>query len=127
MGEAPSAEAGGGRRCEVIPFLADHCFDEDILRAVIRRNPSIDFVLARDEGLQEAEDPDILAWAAQEGRVVITLDRNTMIAFALERIRHRQPMAGLVVINQFAPPCCETITWPGPSPMTQANTLKGPS
>jgi hypothetical protein len=87
----------------VIPFLADHCFDEDILRAVIRRNPSIDFVLARDEGLQEAEDPDILAWAVQEGRVVITLDRNTMIAFALERIRHRQPMAGLVVINQFAP------------------------
>ena len=26
-----------------------------------------------------------------------------MIAFALERIRSRQPMTGLVVINQFAP------------------------
>ena len=87
----------------MIPFLADHCFDEDILRAVIRRSPSIDFALARNEGLQEAEDPEILAWAAREGRVVITHDRNTMIAFALQRIRQRQSMAGLVVINQFAP------------------------
>lgn len=81
----------------MIPFLADYCCDEDIVRAVIRRNPSIDFVLARDEGLHEAEDPRILAWAAREGRVVITFDRNTMIAFALERIRHRQPMTGVVV------------------------------
>ena len=87
----------------MIQFLADHCFDEDILRAVLRKNPAVDFVLARDVNLSEAEDPEILAWAAEHGRVVITHDRNTMIAFAVDRIETRNTMAGLLVVKQSAP------------------------
>jgi hypothetical protein len=87
----------------VIRFLADHCFDEDILRGVLRKISAVQFVLARDIGLAEAEDRDILRWAAAEGLVVITHDRNTMIGFAIERIRRAEPMAGLVVVDRLAP------------------------
>ncbi len=86
----------------MVNFLADHCFDEDIVRAVKRRNAAIDIVLAREVGLAEAEDPEILAWAAKDGRVVLTHDRNTMIAFANRRTIDGEPMAGLVVVAQFA-------------------------
>lgn len=87
----------------MIRYLVDHCFDEDVLRALARKSPGMDFVLARDVGLAEAEDPDVLAWAAQEDRVVMTHDRNTMIGFAVERIRKHEAMAGLVLVSQFAP------------------------
>lgn len=51
----------------MIRFLADHCFNEDILRAVKRRDPAVDFVLARDAGLARIPDFDVLTWAAREG------------------------------------------------------------
>lgn len=41
----------------------------------------------------------------------MTHDRNTMIGFAVERIRSREAMAGLVVVSQVAPlaTCIEDI------------------
>jgi predicted nuclease of predicted toxin-antitoxin system len=87
----------------VIRFLADHCFDEDILRGVLRKNAAVQILPARNVGLAEAEDPDVLRWAAGEEMVILTHDRNTMIKFAIERIRRAEPMAGLVVIDQAAP------------------------
>jgi hypothetical protein len=50
----------------VIRYLADHCFDEDLLRAVTRADPTIDFVVARHVGLARAPDPDVLSWAARD-------------------------------------------------------------
>ena len=86
----------------MISFLADHCFDEDMLRAIQRRAPAVDVILARAAGLAEAGDAEVLAWAAGERRVIITHDRNTMIAFALDRIRRDLPMSGLIVVKRFA-------------------------
>ena len=40
-------------------------------------------------------DPDILARAAAEGRIVLTHDRNTMTGFAATRVNAGQPMPGL--------------------------------
>jgi hypothetical protein len=39
----------------------------------------------------------VLAWAASEGRVLITNDRNTMVDFAWERIGAGLPLPGLIV------------------------------
>ena len=41
-------------------------------------------------------DPEILAWAAAENRVLITNDRNTMIGFAKKRVAAGEPMPGLI-------------------------------
>ena len=42
-------------------------------------------------------DPEILAWAAAENRVLITNDRNTMVGFAYQRVSAGEPVVGLVV------------------------------
>jgi predicted nuclease of predicted toxin-antitoxin system len=43
-------------------------------------------MLAKHAGLSGADDPDILAWAAADDRVVLTHDVATMIAFAYARV-----------------------------------------
>lgn len=49
-------------------------FDQHVnARALARlRADGIDIVHAAEVGLSEADDPDILAWAAREGRIVVT-------------------------------------------------------
>ncbi len=49
-------------------------------------------------GLRTKEDPEILEWAAREGRIVISRDKSTMPDFAAERIRHGKMMPGLLVL-----------------------------
>ena len=67
-------------------FLTDENFDGRVIRGLIRRNPGIDLVRAVDVGLGGVEDPDVLAWAAAEGRIVLTHDVSTMVGFAYERV-----------------------------------------
>jgi len=47
----------------------------------------------------KAKNPEILAWAAAENRVLITNDRNTMIGFARKRAAAGEPMPGLIVTS----------------------------
>ncbi len=42
-------------------------------------------------------DPDILAWAAVENRVLLTNDRNTMVGFAYRRVAAGGAVPGLIV------------------------------
>ncbi|MGH7138758.1 MAG: DUF5615 family PIN-like protein [Pirellulales bacterium] len=51
-----------------------------------------------DAGLAGSEDPDVLEWAAQEDRVVVSHDVNTMPAFAYERVRAGQSMPGVFIV-----------------------------
>ena len=53
-------------------LAADENLNNDIIRGVLRRNPDIDIVRVQDAGLSGADDPAVLAWAAREGRVLIT-------------------------------------------------------
>jgi predicted nuclease of predicted toxin-antitoxin system len=50
-------------------------------------------------GLQGVGDPTILAWAANNERILLTHDRATMPDFAYERLVTEEPMTGLFVIN----------------------------
>ncbi|MBI4606197.1 MAG: DUF5615 family PIN-like protein [Planctomycetes bacterium] len=94
----------------MIRLLADHCFDEDILRALQRRagreGLTLDVVLARDVGLARAKDPEVLAWAALNGRVVLSHDRNTLVGFAHKRTRSGLAMSGLIAAALLRP--CRT-------------------
>ena len=84
-------------------FLIDECFDNDILRGVLRRMPDLDIVRVQDVGLSGAKDPEVLAWAAQQGRVLLTHDVSTMTAYAIERVRSGLALPGVFAVSQSVP------------------------
>jgi predicted nuclease of predicted toxin-antitoxin system len=63
----------------MIPILADENFHGDIVRGILRRNSEMDIVRVQDVGLAGADDPTVLEWAAQQGRVLLTHDVQTLI------------------------------------------------
>ena len=65
----------------MLKLVSDENFDGSILRGLYRRRPSLDIVRVQDVGLSAAPDPDILAWAAVENRILLTHDRETMPFF----------------------------------------------
>jgi hypothetical protein len=84
-------------------FLADEDFDNDIVRGLLRRLPTLDVVRAQDVGLSGQPDPVVLAWAAQADRVILTHDVSTMTAHAYGRIADGLPMAGVFAVSQSLP------------------------
>lgn len=68
-----------------------------IVRGLRRRLPKIDLVRALDFLSEGVPDPEILAWAASEDRVLITNDRNTMVGFAYQRVSSGDSMPGVIV------------------------------
>jgi predicted nuclease of predicted toxin-antitoxin system len=81
-------------------FLADEDFNNHIVRGLRRRLPSIDLVRVQDVGLDGSQDPQVLEWAATAGRLLLTHDAETMIAFAKERVSTGMSMPGVVEISQ---------------------------
>ena len=71
----------------------------DIIRGLRRRLPEIDLVRLHDALPEGTSDPKVLAWAAAENRIVITNDRNTMVAFAYQRVAAGEPMPGLIAMT----------------------------
>jgi predicted nuclease of predicted toxin-antitoxin system len=84
-------------------FLADENLNNQIVRGILRRNPEIDLVRAQDVGLSGVDDPSVLAWAAQENRIVLTYDVATMMDFAADRVQAGQSMPGLFEISRRVP------------------------
>jgi predicted nuclease of predicted toxin-antitoxin system len=70
----------------------------DIVRGLHRRQPDLDLARVQDEGLIGADDPAILAWAAERERIVLTHDRATMPDLAYERVAAGEPMPGVFVV-----------------------------
>jgi hypothetical protein len=87
----------------VIRFLADEDFNNDLLRALRRRRPAVDVVRVQDVGLSGQPDPLVLAWAAEQGRVLLTHDAATLVRHAFARLEAGGPMAGVLVVPQAAP------------------------
>jgi hypothetical protein len=55
-------------------------------------------VRVQDTQLAGAEDAEVLSWAAEERRVLLTHDVSTMAGFAFERVERGEPMPGLVEV-----------------------------
>ena len=60
----------------MLRLAADENFNHDIVRGLLRREPGLDIVRIQDVGLSGADDPTVLEWAAQEGRVLLTHDES---------------------------------------------------
>lgn len=87
----------------MLRLAADENFNNDILRGVLRRNAATDIVRIQDAGLSGADDPKILEWAAQEGRVLLTHDVATITRYAYERVRDGKPMPGVFEVGRGVP------------------------
>jgi hypothetical protein len=81
-------------------FIIDEDFDNRILRGLLRRQSNLDMIRVQDVGLASADDIIILEWAAQEGRILLTHDVNTMTYHAYERVSVEKPMAGVIIVPQ---------------------------
>lgn len=84
----------------MIRLAADENFHFDVVMGVRQRRPELDFVRIQDAGLAGAPDPEVLAWAAREGRPLVTHDVRTMPTFAYQRVERGLPMPGVFLVQQ---------------------------
>jgi Domain of unknown function (DUF5615) len=78
-------------------------FNNDIVWGLLRRKPELDIVRIQDAGLARADDPTVLAWAADTGRILLTHDVKTITRYAYERIGRGERMPGVVEVSRFVP------------------------
>lgn len=82
-----------------IRFLADADLKFQIVVAVRHGEPTVDFQSANEAGLKTLKDPQVLSYAAREGRILVTHDRSTMPHHFFSFIKTRQS-PGLIVVSQ---------------------------
>ena len=87
----------------MLKYAVDEDFNHEIIRGLALQDSSLDFLTVQDVDLLEVHDREILAWAAQERRILLTHDVRTMPMYAAERLRERQAMPGLVLVPQSLP------------------------
>ena len=84
----------------MLKLAADENFNNDIIRGLLRRKPDLDVVRVQDVGLSGADDPTVLDWAAQEGRILLTQDVSTITRYAYERVEAARAMPGVFEVSR---------------------------
>ncbi len=69
------------------------------MRGLRYQRPDLDLVRVQDIGLSGADDPTVLEWAAQAGRVLITHDVKTITKYAYDRLSQGLGMPGVIEVN----------------------------
>ncbi len=87
----------------MLRFVADENFNNNIVRGLLRRQPELDIVRVQDVGLTSADDPMVLKWASQEGRILLTHDVATITQYAYERVEAGLSMPGVFEMSLEVP------------------------
>lgn len=87
----------------MLRLAADENFNQKIVIGLRRRLPAVDLLTIRRAGLAGTLDPGVLAWAAAEGRVVLSHDTRTLATHAYERVGAGQPMPGVLEVPDLMP------------------------
>ena len=86
----------------MVRFQADADLNQILVAALVRRAPGVDFRTAELAQLRGLADPDVLALAARDGRILVTHDSKTMPRHFGEFIQsNRSP--GVIVVPQHLP------------------------
>lgn len=64
----------------MLRLLIDQDLDHVILRGLLLRVPNLDVITAHQVGLSDASDPNLLAWAAEHRRIVVSHHRQRRAA-----------------------------------------------
>jgi uncharacterized protein DUF5615 len=87
-------------------FLTDEDFANDIIKGLRLRLPLIDIVRVQDVGLLHAPDPDVLAFAREHDRILLTHDSHTMpvhFVASLPNIPQGHHSPGVMWLEQETP------------------------
>lgn len=79
-------------------FAADENFNGRILERLCQRFEDLDVVRIQDTDFYSAPDPAVLEWAAQEERIILTHDVQTLVNDAYRRIEQGLPMPGVILV-----------------------------
>ena len=79
--------------------------DEDISSKVaeILRKKGMDAVSAHETGMLEASDDEQLAFAASEGRTMVTRNRDDYITLSVQFFEDLKPHKGLIIVPHTIP------------------------
>ena len=80
-----------------IRFQADESLSYALIQAVLRWDATIEFITAQQAGVMGFGDPEVLASAAQSGRLLVTSDKATFPNHFAEFIA-QQESPGVIVI-----------------------------
>jgi len=81
----------------VLRLLADENFNGRILRALQRQIPDLDVLRVQDTHVGGADDQTLLQFAADENRILLSHDVETLVGYAWERVRSGMAMPGVIV------------------------------
>src|SRR5215472_17863603 len=84
----------------MIRFLADADLNEGIVAGCLRREPEMNCLSANDEGLKGLSDPEVLARAATQDRILVSHDFQTMPRHFGNFLRAANSSPGVLLIPQ---------------------------
>jgi hypothetical protein len=87
----------------MIRYLADADFNHAIVKGCRRQEPALDFLSANEAVLHGIADLDVLALAADQNRILVTHDRQTMPYHFGEFLMKRGTSPGVFLVSQYGP------------------------
>ena len=87
----------------MVRFLADASLHYAIVTGCVRREPAIDFLSAATAKLEGIIDPDVLALAAAQLRILVTHDFRTMPRHFAEFLTAGRSSPGVFLVKQRTP------------------------
>ena len=87
----------------MIRFMADADVNDAIVDGCRRREPAVDFLSANDANLEGVPDPDVLALAAAEVRILVSHDFRTIPEHFGEFLQTHGSSPGLILVPQHMP------------------------
>jgi hypothetical protein len=87
----------------MICFLADADLNEGIVAGCLRREPTMDFLSANEANLEGVPDPKVLALAAEQDRVLVSHDCQTMPQHFGDFLQARGSSPGVLLVPQSLP------------------------
>jgi hypothetical protein len=85
-----------------VRYQADADLNQAIVTGGLRREPTIDFQTAFAAGLEGVKDPEVLAIAAQQERILVSHDRKTMPSEFASFIVSNQS-SGVIIVSRKLP------------------------
>ena len=87
----------------MIRFLADASLHDAVVTGCRRREPAIDFLSAHEATLEGVPDPEMLAFATRQNRILVTSDFRTMPRHFGDFLKANGQCPGEFLVKQRTP------------------------
>ena len=87
----------------MIRYLADADLNEGIVAGCLRRESTMNFLSANEANLEGVPDPQVLALAAEQNRILVSHDFQTMPRHFGDFLQARGSSPGVLLVPQYLP------------------------